>query len=89
MNNENIEWDRIVTYNTQASEKYNNEGLVKCEFCNRTFFDHRMAGHKKICTKEKPRNVLSPSDFRKNKRYKSMPKYQESVNIHCFLLCFI
>ncbi len=84
MNNENIEWDRIVFYNTQATEKYNNEGLVKCEFCNRTFFDHRMPGHRKICTKEKPSNPLLDKDCRKNKRCKSTPKYQELVKLIFF-----
>lgn len=48
----------MEAYNTQASEIYNNEGLVKCGFCNRTFFAEKIEGHMKICTKERPMSPL-------------------------------
>ena len=81
----------MASYNTQASETFNNEGLVKCEFCNRTFFDHKMAGHRKICTKERPVNPLpnkfqTSSDFKERNRCKSTPRYHEAVNGTFFLI---
>lgn len=35
------------------------EKLISCGFCNRTFYESRLEGHKKICTKEKPFKPLS------------------------------
>eukprot|EP01017_Pseudomicrothorax_dubius_P038546 TRINITY_DN5791_c0_g2_i3.p1 TRINITY_DN5791_c0_g2~~TRINITY_DN5791_c0_g2_i3.p1 ORF type:complete len:611 (+),score=103.21 TRINITY_DN5791_c0_g2_i3:105-1937(+) len=55
-----ISFDDIERYNGKAFDKYNEEALVMCEFCNRTFLPERMPGHRKTCTKEKPFKPLPP-----------------------------
>lgn len=47
----------------KANDQWNEESLIRCEFCNRTFLENRMPGHRKICTAEKP--------------FKPLPKAQE------------
>lgn len=43
----------------QANDQWTNETLIRCEFCNRTFLEHRIPGHKKICTAERPFKPLA------------------------------
>lgn len=61
-------------YNVKATEIYNNEGLVKCEFCNRTFFAEKIEGHLKICSKERPMSPLKINSRRNTERNLSTPR---------------
>jgi hypothetical protein len=36
----------INAYNSGAFKTFNQEALVKCQFCNRTFLEERMKGHR-------------------------------------------
>jgi hypothetical protein len=51
---EDINWGDLQNYNVNANEKWNEESLAKCEFCNRTFLPERFPIHRKVCTAEKP-----------------------------------
>ena len=37
--------------NQQAFDQYNNDALVKCEYCGRTFLPDRLAVHQRVCAK--------------------------------------
>lgn len=45
---------------SQANDKWNEEALIRCENCNRTFLPERLGIHKKICSAEKPFKPLPP-----------------------------
>jgi len=43
-----------------ANDKWNEEALRRCEYCNRTFISDRLTIHRKICSPDKPSKPLSP-----------------------------
>lgn len=51
--------DDIITYNNGAFDKYNNEALVPCENCGRTFKPESLVHHKKACFSDKPYKPLN------------------------------
>lgn len=50
-------------FNEEAFKKFNDEALVPCEHCHRTFLPDRLAVHKRICLKVFMRKVV-PKNFR-------------------------
>ena len=83
----------MIVYNEQAAKRYNEEGLVKCEFCGRSFFEERVEGHKKICSKENPFKPLKKNELEENIREirsKSVSKaeviFLKNLNFFLFIL---
>ena len=37
--------------NQKSLDQYNNDALVKCEYCGRTFLSDRLAVHQRVCAK--------------------------------------
>ena len=54
--------------------------MIRCDFCNRTFLENRMPGHRKICTAERPFKPLpKPEDRIGKSQTTSSP--QKSTNV--------
>lgn len=56
---EDISEDDIKNYNDRAVEIWNNETLVKCDHCNRSFLPEKLSKHQKCCSLEKPMQNLN------------------------------
>ncbi|KAM3127935.1 hypothetical protein pb186bvf_019954 [Paramecium bursaria] len=44
----------LEEYNNNAMETYNNDALVRCQNCDRTFLPDSLIRHQKACTADKP-----------------------------------
>ncbi|TNV78149.1 hypothetical protein FGO68_gene14097 [Halteria grandinella] len=53
----------VDQFNQEAFKKFNDEALVPCEHCHRTFLPDRLEVHKRICLKVFMRKVV-PKNFR-------------------------
>ena len=56
--------DQMIQFNTDAFNGFNENALIPCNFCNRTFLPDSLKIHRKICTADKPFKPLN----RKNKK---------------------
>ena len=46
--------DQMIKFNTDAFNGFNENALIPCKFCNRTFLPDSLKIHRKICTADRP-----------------------------------
>lgn len=63
---EKVDMDELDNFNSKSNDKWNDEALIRCEHCNRTFLPERMPAHKKVCSKENPFKPLPGAGGKSN-----------------------
>ncbi|EGR29690.1 zinc C2H2 type family protein, putative [Ichthyophthirius multifiliis] len=67
----------IQNYNNQAFDAYNNDALIPCKFCNRTFTQTALEHHKKVCTAERPFKPLNRPQQEQKQQQQQQPQQQQ------------
>lgn len=69
-----LEEDEMIKFNEEAFNGFNENALVPCHHCGRTFLPDSLKIHRKICTAEKP---FKPLNRAKKAKYKAEKQSME------------